>query len=119
MGEINERIGCTSAADCVISLVQLGIVAHSLAAFLCAILMSPPWDCTSWANLKNNVARMEVNARALQCHGVILGVGPRVAPRLGFAQILSLRDFVDRNRSDLCDLRVRCPSQTPEIASGF
>ena len=24
-----------------------------------------------------------------------------------------------RNRSDFCDLRLRCPSQTPEIASDF
>ena len=29
---------------------------------------------------------------------------------------LKLQAFVHRNRSDFCDLRLRCPSRTPEIA---
>ena len=31
----------------------------------------------------------------------------------------TLRILAHRNRSNLCDLRLRCPSRTPEIASDF
>ena len=44
------------------------------------------------------------------------GILPRFPEKLEENQLCSMFGLAHRNRSDFCDLRLRCPSRTPEIA---
>ena len=95
----------------------VGICCGIVCATLCSATGGGHSDGGTLSGLFNGPHNHRLNAFLSE---IIFASGPRLCDRECDWEALSRPiSLAHQNRSDFCDLRLRCPSRTPEIASDF
>ena len=90
-----------------------------LFGFFFLAVSPPPPQKKKKGKTENLVVHPDVHLHVQFIMGIVLGLnsyGPW-APSQGPLPRISSKSLAHRNRNEFCDLRLRCPSRTPEIAA--